>query len=73
MKYILQDVRKKYDDKVKITIVNLEENPEYAEKYDVSLIPTLVFLNKDGSVYKKSEGLLNSKEIEKIFKDMGIE
>ena len=36
------------------------------KKYKISLVPTLVFLDKDGNVIKKKEGLMKSEEIIKV-------
>ena len=38
-------------------------NKEAIKKYKVTLVPTLVFLNKDGELIKKYEGLMKSEEI----------
>ena len=43
---------------------------EMIKKYDISLVPTLVFVNKDGKIIKKQEGMIKSNEIVKILDGM---
>ena len=51
-------------------ICNKTQTPQYIKaaikKYDVSLVPTIVFLDKEGNMIKKREGLVKSEEIIEI-------
>lgn len=40
------------------------------KKYNVTLVPTMIFLKKDGNVYKRTEGYMTSAELEKIIKGL---
>jgi thioredoxin 1 len=46
---VLENLAAEYADKVAIAKVNTDENPEWAMKYGVQGIPTLLFI-KDGQV-----------------------
>ncbi|MDA1674976.1 thioredoxin [Bacillus cereus group sp. TH152-1LC] len=46
---VLEELDSRMGDEVKITKVNVDENPETAAKFEVMSIPTLLVL-KDGSV-----------------------
>ncbi|MBR2831075.1 thioredoxin [Candidatus Saccharibacteria bacterium] len=48
-----------------ITKVNIDEEEELAEKYEVSSIPCLVLL-KDGEEIKRNVGILSLKKLEKF-------
>ena len=41
---ILEKIAKEYDGKVVVAKVNTDENPEWAEKYGVQGIPTMLFV-----------------------------
>lgn len=50
---------------VKVTSVNIDENEELAEKYNVSSIPCLVVL-KDGEEKAREVGVMPLKKLEKF-------
>lgn len=50
---------------IKITKVNIDENEELAEKYEVSSIPCLVLL-EDGKEVKRNVGVMSLKKLEKF-------
>ena len=61
---ILEEIGKE-NDSVKIVSVNIDENEELAEEYNVSSIPCLVVM-KNGTEEKRSVGLKPKEEIEKL-------
>lgn len=50
---------------VKVTSINIDEEDELAEKYEVSSIPCLVVL-KDGEEIKREAGVMSLKKLEKF-------
>lgn len=38
--------------------IDITENPEMAEEYDIRSIPTLIYLNEDGKTMYRSVGLV---------------
>lgn len=50
---------------VKICKVNVDEEPELAERYQIMTIPTLQFM-KNGQVVSKQVGVKSKEEIKKI-------
>ena len=48
---------------IKVGKINIDENPELAEKYDVMSIPTLIII-KNGQVANQFVGLTSKHEIE---------
>ncbi|MBR3324295.1 thioredoxin [Candidatus Saccharibacteria bacterium] len=50
---------------VKVTSINIDEEEELADKYDVSSIPCLVVL-KDGEEVKREVGVMPLKKLEKF-------
>lgn len=70
----LDKAMKNYKDSVLIEEINVVENvgagvnynKAAIKKYKVSLVPTIVFLDKKGNTVKKREGLVKSDEIIEI-------
>lgn len=69
---ILEEVKKLYEGKASVKIVDVYENPKLADKYGISVIPTQIFLDKDGKEVYRHEGLFSKEEIVKTFDKMGV-
>ncbi len=54
---VLEEIDAEMSDKVKITKVNVDENPDLSKKFGVMSIPTLL-LFKDGEVVNKMSGFM---------------
>ena len=52
---ILEELATEYGDKVVIAKVNTDENPQYAIKFGVQGIPTMLFV-KDGELFNRIVG-----------------
>lgn len=59
---ILEDIAQKYDGKVKIVKLDVDQNPATPPKFGVRGIPTLI-LFKDGQVKATQVGLLSKNEL----------
>lgn len=64
LKPILEEVSSSNDD-IKIVSINIDDEDELAEKYDVSSIPCLVLFDK-GDEIKRNVGLISKNDIEKM-------
>ena len=62
---VIEEFAEKYEGKVKVGKVNVDEENELAMKYEIESIPTLV-LFKDGKVANTKIGLCSKSEIENI-------
>jgi len=63
---ILEELSKEVENKAKITKLNVDENPETAQKFGIMSIPTLI-LFKEGKEVEKVMGVQNKKTLlEKI-------
>lgn len=60
---VIQEVAKKYQDSVQYIVIPVQINNKYNQemisKYRVTLVPTIVILNKDGKVTKRIEGYID--------------
>lgn len=65
---VMNEVMPKYEGKVIYQKVNAQNNDSNTsaliKKYSVTLVPTVVFLKKDGTVHKQTEGYMTKNELE---------
>jgi len=68
-KPILEELEKKYGDKVEFKVVDVDENQELASKYGIHAVPTLI-IQKDGTEVKRfmgvTQGSVLASELDKL-------
>lgn len=64
---VLHEIAEGYEGKVKVGKVNVDEEPELAERFNISSIPTLI-LFKDGVPVQTSVGVRPKATIEAMFR-----
>lgn len=62
---MLEEVEKTFSGKLKVGKLNVDDNPDLAQQYEVMAIPTL-FLFKQGAIVEKIIGLTPKEELEQI-------
>lgn len=62
---VLDDIAPEYADKVKITKMNIDENPATPSKFGIRSIPTLMIF-KDGKVESTQMGALSKSQLAKF-------
>ena len=67
MSPIVDEVSKKFKGKIKVGKINVDENHEIAEKYNVRSIPTFI-LFKDKKIIDQFIGSISKEELEKKLK-----
>lgn len=74
MEPVLEEVKKKYAGQVKVLFYDVwtPEGREEGYKYNIRVIPTQVFLDKDGKEYFRHEGFFPFEEVDKILKQKGV-
>jgi len=74
MKPVMDEIEKEYAGQVKVVFHDVwtVEGKPYAEKYKIRLIPTQVFLDKEGNEYFRHEGFFPKEELVKILKQKGV-
>jgi thioredoxin 1 len=63
---VLDELAGEYDGKVKVTKLNVDENPSTSAKYGVRSIPTLLFF-KDGQIVDQVIGAVSKSDLKKRF------
>lgn len=61
---IMEEFEKAHPE-IKVTRINIDEDEETAEKFEVSSIPCLVLM-KDGEEVKRNVGAMSPKKLEKF-------
>ena len=64
---VLSQVAEEYKDEVKVCKINIDEEIELAQQYQIASIPALLVF-KDGKVVNQSVGFVPKKAIEKLWK-----
>jgi len=72
MQPILKSIEKKYSNQIKVIFHDTNKDREISKKYNVRLIPTQIFLDKDGKEIHRHEGYYPEKEIDKFLKSKGL-
>jgi len=74
MQPIMADIEREYADQVTVVFHDVwtSEGRPYAEKYGIKLIPTQVFLDKNGVEYFRHEGFFPKNELVKILNMRGV-
>ena len=62
---LLDDVADKYEEKLAIVKLNVDENPNTAQKFGIRSIPTLI-LFKDGAVQAQMMGAMPKSQLEEF-------
>lgn len=62
---VLEQLSEEYEDKIDFFSINTDEDPEFAEKYEIMSLPTLLFL-KDGNIVERTVGFLPKEQIVNI-------
>jgi thioredoxin 1 len=74
MQPVMDSIRKKYSDQVSVLFYDVwtKQGEPYGRQYRIRVIPTQVFLDKDGKEYYRHEGFLPEEEVKKILKKGGV-
>ncbi len=74
MQPIMKEIEEEYKDQVKVVFYDVwtQEGRPYAEKYKIRLIPTQVFLDKNGREFFRHEGFFPKEELVKILEMQGV-
>lgn len=74
MQPVMKEIEKKYGEQIKVVFYDVwkPEQKKYAKKYGIKLIPTQVFLDKQGKEFFRHEGFFSEKEIDKILQEKGL-
>lgn len=75
MQPIMDEIEEEYPNQVKVVFYDVwtEQGRPYAKEYGIRVIPTQVFLDKNGKEYYRHEGFFPKEELVKVLKMQGVE
>ena len=75
MRPVMTDIETSYKGKVKVVFYDVwtKEGEPYGRKFRIRVIPTQVFLDKDGKEFYRHEGFFLASDIKKMLSKNGIE
>ena len=70
----MKSVEDKYGNQIRITFYDVwkEEQAQYAQDYNIRLIPTQVFLDVNGKELMRHEGYFPEKDIDAFLQSKGL-
>ena len=71
MEPIIASVKEKYKGKVNVEFINVYKDYELTSKYNIRTIPTQIFLDSEGKLIYRHEGVLYENEIIEKLGEMG--
>ncbi|MDD2524690.1 MAG: thioredoxin family protein [Endomicrobiaceae bacterium] len=74
MQPVMADIEKEYGTQVKVIFYDVwtKEGQPYSEKYKILVIPTQVFLDKDGKEFFRHQGFFPKEDIVKVLEKGGV-
>lgn len=74
MQPVMKSIEEKYAGQVKVVFYDVwtEEGRPYADKYAIQVIPTQVFLDKNGKEFYRHQGFFPEEELIEILKTKGV-
>lgn len=74
MQLIMASLKQKYGKQIQVIFYDVmtPDQQKYAEKYDIKMIPTQLFLDSNGKELMRHEGFLPIDEIETYLKEQGL-
>ena len=65
---ILEDLKKKFEDKVEFKKIDVDKDSGLANKYTIRAVPTLI-IEKDEKILKRYIGVTSFNELDKVLND----
>lgn len=74
MQPVMEEVRRKYGDQVSVLFHDVwtSEGEPYGRSFGIRVIPTQVFLDKEGKEYFRHEGFFPEEELLKVLEKGGV-
>lgn len=70
---ILEELKEEYKDEFDVVFIDVWENEEAGEPYNIRMIPTQIFFDADGRELFRHEGFFSKEDILGKWKELGIE
>ncbi|MBN2414126.1 thioredoxin family protein [candidate division KSB1 bacterium] len=72
MQPVMKAIEKEYGEQINVVFYDVWEDDSWAKKYDISVIPTQVFLDENGAEFFRHQGFYPQAEIEQLLSGKGL-
>ena len=72
MQPIMKEIAEEYADNIQVVFYDVWKDPAPARKYRIQLIPTQVFIDREGHEIHRNVGFFAKDDILKMLKDKGV-
>jgi thioredoxin 1 len=72
MQPVMREIAKEYKGTIQVVFYDVWKTPKYAKNYGIQMIPTQVFIDKNGDEIFRHVGFFAKDEIIKMLKEKGI-
>jgi thioredoxin 1 len=72
MQPVMREISQKYKGTIQVVFYDVWKTPKYAKDYGIKMIPTQVFIDKNGDEIFRHVGFFAKDEIIKMLKEKGI-
>ena len=72
MKPVMEKLRTNYKEKLEVIFVDVRKDRQNGRRFGVAMIPTQVFLDKNGKEFHRHIGFYGYEEIEPVLKKAGL-
>lgn len=73
MEPVLESIREKYGDQIKVTFHDVKKDQKIAEKYEIRMIPTQIFLDEEGNEIHRHIGFYPEEQIDEFLQAQGLQ
>jgi thioredoxin 1 len=70
---ILKQLKNDFAGRLRVEVIDIEENPDLINKYHVRVIPTQIFFDASGKELFRHEGFYSKEDILVKWKELGVE
>jgi len=73
MEKVLESVREKYGNQIEVIFHDIKKEKELVAEYQIKMIPTQVFLDREGKEIHRHIGFYPEAQIDEFLKEQGLE
>lgn len=63
----MEEMEKKYSNKIEFNKVDIDQSPEIAQEFNVTAVPTIVVISRTGDIIETLVGLQSKERLDKLF------
>jgi thioredoxin 1 len=69
---ILEELKREYQGKAAVVVIDVWQHMDQVEKYRIQAIPTQIFFDKEGNEVLRHVGFMDKKSIVQVLEKLGV-